>query len=59
MSRVVGRGTFRLTGGGAQTLRVPLSGVGRKLLRQRGELKTHVVGAIPGGRRIAVLALRG
>jgi hypothetical protein len=59
VSRVVGRGTFHLTGGTAQTLRVPLSGVGRKLLRQRGELKTHVVGAIPGGRRIAVLGIRG
>lgn len=58
VSRVVGRGTFHLTGGRGQTLRVPLSRVGRKLLRQRGELKTHVVGAIPGGRRIAVLGLR-
>lgn len=59
VSRVVGRETFRLTGGGAQTLRVPLSSVGRKLLRRHGELKTHVVGAIPGGRRIAVLGIRG
>ncbi|HEX7280214.1 MAG TPA: DUF1906 domain-containing protein [Solirubrobacterales bacterium] len=59
VSRVVGRGVFRLTGGGAQTLRVPLSGTGRKLLRQRGSLKTQVVVAIPGGRRIAVLGIRG
>jgi hypothetical protein len=58
VSRVVGRDTFRLTGGAAQTLRVPLSGTGRKLLRQRGWLKTHVVGAIPGGRRTAVLKIR-
>jgi len=59
VSRVIGRAAFRLTGGSAQTLRVPLSGTGRKLLRQRGWLKTHVVVAIPGGRRIAVLGLRG
>jgi hypothetical protein len=59
VSRVVGRGSFRLAGGGAQTLRVPLSGIGRKLLRERGWLKTHVVGAIPGGRRTAVLGIRG
>jgi hypothetical protein len=59
ISRVVGRGAFRLTGGSAQTFRVPLSSTGRKLLRQRGWLKTHVVVAIPGGRRIAVLGIRG
>lgn len=59
VSRVVGRDAFRLTGGSAQTFRVPLSGTGRKLLRQRGTLKTHVVVAIPGGRRIAVLGIRG
>jgi Domain of unknown function (DUF1906) len=59
VSRVVGRGAFRLTGGSAQTFRVPLSGTGRKLLRQRGWLKTQVVVAIPGGRRVAVLGIRG
>jgi hypothetical protein len=59
VSRVVGHGVFRLSGGSAQTLRVPLSGTGRKLLRQRGWLKTQVVVAIPGGRRIAVLRIGG
>ena len=59
VSRVVGRSSFHLTGGAGQTLRVPLSSTGRKLLRRQGELKTHVVGAIPGGRRIAVLKLQG
>lgn len=59
VQRVIGRGTFHLSGGGAQTLRVPLSATGRKLLRQQGWLKTHVVVAIPGGRRIAVLGIRG
>jgi hypothetical protein len=55
VQRVIGRIPFRLTGGEANTYRVPLSAGGRALLRQRGSLKTHVVVAIPGGRRIAVL----
>ncbi|HEX6782452.1 MAG TPA: DUF1906 domain-containing protein [Solirubrobacterales bacterium] len=55
VKRTIGRIPFRLTGGGAQTYRVPLSAGGRALLRSRGQLKTQVVVAIPGGRRIAVL----
>jgi hypothetical protein len=55
VKRVIGRIPFRLTGGGAHTYRVPLSSGGRELLRLRGQLKTQVVVAIPGGRRIAVL----
>ena len=55
VKRVIGRIPFRLTGGGAQTYRVPLSSGGLELLRLRGQLKTQVVVAIPGGRRIAVL----
>ena len=59
VKRMIGRAPFRLTGGEARTFRVPLSSVGRDLLSQRGLLKTHVVVAIPGGRRVAVLSLRG
>ncbi|HYG96870.1 MAG TPA: hypothetical protein VD741_07145, partial [Solirubrobacterales bacterium] len=59
VSRVIGRSTFNLSGGGGQTYRVALSGAGRKLLRQRGLLKTHVVAAIPGGRRIGVVNVGG
>jgi hypothetical protein len=59
VKRVIGRIPFRLTGGEARTFRVPLSAGGRALLRQRGRLKTHVVVAIPGGRRTAAIALRG
>jgi hypothetical protein len=58
VSRVIGRTAFHLTGGNAATYRVPLSAGGRKLLRQRGLLKTHVVAAIPGGRRVAVIVVR-
>ncbi len=57
ITRVIGRGGFHLSGGQAHTYRVPLSSTGRLLLRQRGQLKTHVVGAIPGGRRTAVVGI--
>jgi hypothetical protein len=59
VSRLIGRAPFRLSGGGSATYRVPLSAGGRSLLSQRAWLKTHVVVAIPGGRRTAVLGLRG
>jgi Rv2525c-like, glycoside hydrolase-like domain len=59
VSRLIGRGAFRLGGGASQTYRVPLTAAGRTLLRARGALKTHVVVALPGGRRTAVLNLRG
>jgi hypothetical protein len=59
VSRLIGHGTFRLGGGASQTYRVPITAGGRALLRTRGVLKTHVVVAIPGGRRTAVLELRG
>lgn len=55
VSRRIGRSSFQLGGGGARTFHVPLTAGGRKLLRGRGYLKTHVVVAIPGGRRTAVL----
>lgn len=55
VKRVIGRIPFRLTGGEARTYRVPLSAGGRALVSQRGQLKTQIVVAIPGGRRIAVL----
>jgi hypothetical protein len=59
LTRVIGRSAFRLTGGQGHTYRVPLTAGGRKLLRMRSLLKTHVRVAIPGGHRIGVLALRG
>ena len=55
VKRVIGRIPFRLTGGESHTYRVPLSAGGRSLLSRRGQLKTQVVVAIPGGRRVAVL----
>lgn len=58
VTRVVGRTAFRLTGGQGHTYRVPLTAGGRKLLRLRSSLRTHVLVAIPGGRRIGVVELR-
>jgi Rv2525c-like, glycoside hydrolase-like domain len=59
VTRVIGRAPFRLSGGQGQTYRVALTPAGRKLLRLRGLLRTHVLVAIPGGRRIGVVELRG
>jgi hypothetical protein len=58
VSRLIGRSAFNLGGGSAKTFRVPLTAGGRALLRSRGRLKTHVVVAIPGGRRVAVLGIK-
>lgn len=58
VSRLIGRSPFQLSGGGAKTFRLPLTAGGRTLLQARGLLKTHVVVAIPGGRRTAVLAIK-
>ena len=58
LSQLIARGSFHLGGGTAQTLRIPLTAGGRALLRSRGRLKTHVVVAIPGGQRVAVLAIK-
>lgn len=58
VTRVIGRAAIHLTGGQGHTYRVPLTATGRKLLRLRFRLKTHVLVAIPGGRRIGVVELR-
>lgn len=58
VTRVIGRAAFLLSGGQGQNYRVPLTAAGRKLLRLRARLKTHVLVAIPGGRRIGVVELR-
>jgi Domain of unknown function (DUF1906) len=59
VSRVIGRASFRIGGGLAQTYRIPLTAGGRKLLRLRARLKTQVLVAVPGGRRRGVVELRG
>jgi hypothetical protein len=59
VSRVLGRHAFHLTGGDAHTFWVPLTAGARTLLQRRGSLKTQVLVAIPGSRRVAVIGLRG
>ena len=59
VTRMLGRTAAHLTGGESHAYRVPLTAGARKLLRARARLKTHVLVAIPGGRRIGVLELRG
>jgi hypothetical protein len=58
VSRVIGRASFRIGGGAGQAVQVPLTAGGRKLLALRARLKTHVLVAVPGGRRVGVVELR-
>jgi hypothetical protein len=57
VTRVLGRAAFHLSGKRAHGFRVPISAGGQTLLRWRGELKTQVLVAIPGGRRIRVVTI--
>jgi hypothetical protein len=59
VSHRIGGKAFHLSGHRSHLYRIPLSRGGTKLLRLRGSLKTQVRVAIPGGRRVAVLQLRG
>jgi len=55
--RSLGRRAFNLTGERAHAFQIPFSAGGRSLLRERGRLRTQLIAAIPGGRRIVVLRL--
>ncbi len=57
--RSLGTRAFRLTGKRAHAFTIPYSTGGRALLRQHGELRTQLVTAIPGGRRIVALRVGG
>jgi hypothetical protein len=57
VTRSLGSRTFYLTGGKWHTFYLPFTRGGRKLLRERGKLRTQVIAAIPGGRRGAGLPL--
>lgn len=58
VTRALGNRHFHLTGGGSHGYLIPFSGAGRELLRERGHLKTQLIAAIPGGRRIATVGLQ-
>ena len=55
VTRSLGRRAFQLTGERAHAFFIPYSTGGRTLLRQRGPLRTQLIAAIPGGRRVAVI----
>jgi Domain of unknown function (DUF1906) len=57
--RSLGRRAFQLSGERSHAFTIPYSAGGRALLRQRGELRTQLIAAIPGGRRIVVLRVGG
>jgi hypothetical protein len=57
VTRSLGRRAFRLGGARSHAFQIPYTAGGRALLRQRGGLRTQLIAAIPGGRRVAALAL--
>jgi hypothetical protein len=57
VKRSLGRRAFHLTGERAHAFVVPFSAGGHLLLRQHGELRTQLIAAIPGGRRVVVLGV--
>jgi len=56
--RAIARRSFKLSGERSHAFRVRLSGRGRRLTRGRPKLRAQLVVAIPGGRRVADVALR-
>ena len=58
VTRSLGRRTFSLTGKRSHSFVVPLTAQARSLLRERGQLRTQLIAAIPGGRRVQVLQIR-
>jgi glycoside hydrolase-like protein len=59
VTRSLGNRPFQLTGKRSHAFTIPYSAGGRALLQQHGELRTQLIAAIPGGRRIVVLRVGG
>jgi hypothetical protein len=57
VTRSLGRRAFQLTGERAHAFVVPFSAGSRTLLRERGPLRAQLIAAIPGGRRVAAIAV--
>jgi hypothetical protein len=57
VSRSLGRRPFKLTGERSHAFVIPFSAGGRLLLRQHDKLRTQLVAAIPGGRRVVVIGV--
>jgi Domain of unknown function (DUF1906) len=58
LTRSLGHRTFRLSGEHSHAFVVPLSAGGQALLRQHDQLRTQLIAAIPGGRRVHVVGIR-
>jgi hypothetical protein len=57
VTRSLGRRGFQLSGKRGHGFKIPLSAGGRALLKQRGGLRSQLIAAIPGGRRIVAVGL--
>ncbi len=57
ITRSLGRRAFRLTGERSHAFTIPYSAGGRALVQQRDGLKSQLIAAIPGGRRVVVIPL--
>jgi hypothetical protein len=57
IARSLGRRAFNLTGERSHAFVIPFSAGGRLLLRQHGKLRTQLIAAIPGGRRVVVIGV--
>ena len=57
VTRSLGRRGFQLSGQQGHGFVIPLSAGGRALLKQRGQLRSQLIAAIPGGRRIVTVGL--
>lgn len=57
VARSLGRRPFKLTGERSHAFVIPFSAGGRALLRQHDKLRTQLIAAIPGGRRVVVIGV--
>lgn len=57
VTRSLGRRAFQLTGKKGHGFVIPISAGGRTLLKERGNLRSQLIAAIPGGRRIVAVGL--
>ena len=57
VTRNLGRRRFHLGGDRGHGFLIPFSDGGKTLLRGRGKLRTYLIAAVPGGRRVKVLGV--
>ncbi len=57
VTRNLGRRSFHLGGDRGHGFLIPFSAGGKTLLRGRGKLRTYLIAAVPGGRRVRVIGV--